>query len=132
MGLIPITQGAKLASSWDLFLMRLPEAIIANEGNDHTSIYYVCSAEKALQALGKIFVTKRVSSIPEGDGHLPPAVGIRADILEACLGAPLTEAYYKNYDLSSRISSRSPKSEATIADLIGDLERQTAMLVGSF
>jgi hypothetical protein len=98
----------------------------------HTSVYYICSAEKALQALGKKFVTKRVSSIPEGAGHLPPAVGIRTDILQAYLGAALTETYCKNYDSTANSTSRTPKSELVIAALVGVLEEEVERFVESF
>ena len=122
-----------LASTWDLFLTRLPEALIADEGIDHTSIYYVCTAEKALQVLGDIFVVGRVSSIEDGNGTLPTRIGVREDILNARLGTDLAKAFMRAYGQSMTGSlNRTPKSEAEIMDVVSQLEKQVAELVERF
>jgi hypothetical protein len=101
--LIPLQPGAKevkkrlLASAWDICLLRVPEALIANESNEVevevTPIYYICTADKALQKLGRTFVVGRVSSISEGRGHLPSAVEAKYDLLSQEVGESLTKQF---------------------------------------
>jgi hypothetical protein len=137
--LIPIQFGAKdvkkklMASAWDLFLLRLPEALIENEGNEYTSIYYVCTADKALHALGRIFVVRRVSSISEGVGSLPSCVGILADALDAQVGSDLAEAFHAAYIRNmSNYAHRKPGTPGAVATLIQELEEQASKIVNRF
>ena len=114
--LIPVQPGAKkirrnlLASAWDLFLLRLPESLIVNETNEYTSIYYVCTAEKALQKLGRMFVVKRVTSLREGRGKIPSSVGFRADLLSREVGEAAMTSFFETYTVRSRIAGRVPKT----------------------
>ena len=125
-----------MASTWDLFLLRLPETLYRKRRKrayEHTSIYYVCTADKALQALGRIFVVRRVSSISEGSGSLPSSVGFRADVLDAQVGSDLAEAFHAAYIRSmSNHAHRKPRTPEAIATLIQELEEQASRIVNRF
>src|SRR5262249_1713782 len=129
--LIPLQVGAKgvrrklLASAWDLLLLRLPEHIIANEISEVTSIYYICTAEKALQKLGRMFVVGRVSSISDGRGTLPSMVGVNYDLLSQEVGTRLTNQFYAAYQRrSGNIAQRTPRDLAEVSQVVEDLEHQ--------
>lgn len=132
---IPIEKGARnvrqklLASAWDLQLLRLPENIIANESLDHTSVYYVCTADKTLQRLGRMFAVHRVSSIESRDGHLPSAVSLRTDLIEEEVGEALTKTFDAECSQSmSRSGERSPKNFQQISAVVTKLEHQVIQL----
>jgi hypothetical protein len=133
--LIPLQSGAKevrrklLASAWDLFLLRLPEHLIANETNEVTSIYYICTAEKALQKVGRMFVVRRVSSIREGRGHVPPSVGFKYNQLSQEVGNRLTMQLYNAYaQRLSNATERTPRSLAEISQIVENLEGQASKI----
>jgi hypothetical protein len=136
---IPIERRAQnvkrklMASAWDMLLTRLPEALISNEGTAHTSIYYVCTAERALQAMGDIFVVERVSSIPDGRGTLPTRIGVREDILNARLGNDLTAAFMTAYGQNIASNTRrTPRDDIEMIELVDRLENQVAQFVEDF
>jgi hypothetical protein len=131
--LIPLQVGAKgvrrklLASAWDLVLLRLPEHLMGNESNEVTSIYYICTAEKALQKLGRMFVVGRVSSIKEGHGHLPSMVGVNYDLLSQEVGTRLTNQFYSAYQQrSGNRAQRTPRDLAEISRVVENLEHQAS------
>ena len=131
--LIPLQAGAKevrsrlLASAWDLFLLRVPEHLISNESNEVTSIYYVCTADKALQKLGRMFVVKRVSSISEGLGHLPSSVGFMHDLLRQEVGNRLANQFYDAYRQSlGNVAERTPRDLAEISHVVQNLEHEAS------
>ena len=119
------TQKNTLASAWDLFLLRLPEIIISNEKGNFTSVYYVCTAEKALQDLGRMCLVRRVSSLQEGTGTIPTSIGFRTDILSQQVGDKLTSDFASMCDqIQKASSSRSPVDLEKILYIVSGLEQQ--------
>lgn len=138
--LIPIEAGARdvrkklIASAWDVFLLRMPETLISSESNEHTSIYYVCTAEKALQEIGSMRVIRRVSSIPDGPGTLPISGGFREDVLGQKIGSELLRKFNDIYadKIATSFTKRDPKSPELISALVHELERQVSGFVKEF
>ncbi len=111
-----------LASAWDLFLLRLPELLIVNEDCAHTSIGYVCTAEKALQRLGAVRTISQVSSAAL---RRPVVAHLQTDVLVREVGNEMTEVFREltnNMILNPPI--RKLLAEHMITDLISDLHDQ--------
>jgi hypothetical protein len=130
---LPLQTGAKnvrkklLASSWDLYLLRVPEFLIGSEGNEYTSIYYVCTAEKTLQRLGRLFVVRRIATFKEE--RVPPSIGYRVDLLEQEIGAELTARFFEMYQKGMADSpSRTPKNLGEVKSLVDELEREASQI----
>ena len=118
-------RGRLLASAWDLQLLRLPEKLIANEGPDPTSIFYVCTSDKTLQFLGQMFIVRRISSIRSGDGHIPSAVDIRYDLLKKEIGEDLLNAFLKEYsNIMSKSTLRVPANAEKMSSIAIKLEQE--------
>jgi hypothetical protein len=133
--LIPLQAGAKkvrtrlLASAWDLFLLRVPEALIINGSQEVTPIYYMCTAEKALQKLGRMFVVGRVSSIREGRGSLPSALGILDDLLSQEVGNGLANQFEDAYRQTvGNVAERKPRDLAEISQVVHNLEHEASKI----
>ena len=133
--LIPLQPGAKevrrrlLASAWDICLLRVPEALIVNQSDEVevTPIYYICTADKALQKLGRMFVVGRVSSISEGRWHLPSPVGTKYDLLSQEVGESLTKQFFDAYfQRSDNVAQRTPRDLAEVSQVVEDLEHQAS------
>ena len=121
------TRKTILASAWDLFLLRMPELIISNEGNDYTSVYYVCTAEKVLRKLGEMFVIRRVSSLLEGPGSLPPSVGFCTDLLSEEVGEEITLEFGSMCnEMLKNSDSRRAVNLDQILTISSNLEQQAA------
>ncbi len=116
------TERALLASAWDLHLLRLPAVLILNEGCEHTSVSYVCTAEKTLQRLGGMRTIRRVYT---GRLRLPPLFQLDADLLTQQVGKELAETWIQlSRSMVLNGPLRSPIPEHTLQLLISDLRGQ--------
>jgi hypothetical protein len=116
------TRRSLLASAWDLFLLRLPELLIINEGCERTSVSYVCTADKALEKLGKIRTIERIHT---GNLRVPTLFRVDTTVLEQQVGRELAHKYV---DLSRSMvldgAARVPIQKHMIKFLISDLLKQ--------
>lgn len=60
-----VNQRPKLmASAWDILLLRIPELLLAAGDQSEATLAYICTAEKSLRSIGKLFSIKAISCMP--------------------------------------------------------------------
>lgn len=62
MSFANVRQGM-LSTAWDLYLLRMPEIQLRNGTEQETLLCYICSADKAVRKLGRLFTIASVVSL---------------------------------------------------------------------
>lgn len=117
------------ATAWDIFLLRLPELLLANATIDETFIGYPCTAEKELQELGSLFSIERLI-LRENNAGLIPVLGVKFDPrIENALGLPskasLDEfSHMQTQDIIQSADKRKPITIQKLNKLVERLEME--------
>ncbi|MEQ1532090.1 MAG: hypothetical protein HOO97_03235 [Sideroxydans sp.] len=116
-----------LATTWDIFLLRLPELLLSSVTNDEVVIGYPCTAEKDLKKLGALFNIERVI-LPQDIPILLPAIGnIFLPQVRNALGLPNGASFdefvqKQETEISESAHNRKPISVRRLQKLIDRLE----------
>jgi hypothetical protein len=51
-----------LGTAWDFLLLRMPENLLLYGTEQDTTLYYLCSADKAVRKLGRLFTIELISN----------------------------------------------------------------------
>jgi hypothetical protein len=80
-----------MASAWDLFLLRLPEYLLARIGIPATVVAYPCTTEKALQIVGRSTHIEMISAPAGSEAHAIPILSFHPRDLEPVIGTEALE-----------------------------------------
>ena len=115
----------------DLLLLRMPEILLLNGTEKETVLGFVCSADKAIRALGRLFTIEYVDALPR-NYSLPNSVHINMEKLEQELGNEVVEPLLRkqNQRTVARLSTdrREHISKEQLRNLIFSLEEQVKAL----
>lgn len=121
-----------MASAWDILLLRIPELLLSQGDHNEVALGYICTAEKALRVISKLFTIKAVSCMPPDVTTPIPMIDYDFSRIEQKFGSHITARIEQvapsllNAASNRGKLSKAPKTQ--LSPLIASLEEQVCSL----
>lgn len=119
------------SASWDLTLLRIPEALFAFPPNEPTPISYVCTGERALQAIGRSFQIIEIRSLPPTTKVCTAVVGLHwSDLRDTVSDTEADQLHVLQMESHKRLTESRKDGqiaaipESELPNLVAELEDQ--------
>jgi hypothetical protein len=120
-----------LGTAWDFLLLRMPENLLLYGTEQDTTLCYLCSADKAVRKLGRLFTIELISN----QNQITTQLSFKYDKISRDLGKEVAnklctqlQEQHQRRQKSLILNGVSPVPKENIDDLISDLENQVKVL----
>jgi hypothetical protein len=119
-----------LGTAWDFFLLRIPEIMLIDGTEKETALAYLCSADKAVRKLGRLFTLELVVSLSP-ELFQPSSISLKLEELKRDLGEDIANILHNQQQglrerrlVSFQMGKVNPVSTQQLKELISELEEQ--------
>jgi hypothetical protein len=120
-----------LGTAWDFLLLRMPETLLMYGAAKDTTLCYICSADKAVQKLGRLFTIELVSN----QAKIPSMISLKHEEISQDLGEEVANKLCGQLQNQNErrqanliLNGVNPVGKEKLENLISSLEDQVKVL----